>query len=98
MAPAPIFDNGLSLLCYAMDEDFGDIQTYINTRRPATYQDFISFVKPLITNRQREKLRKLINFQFHKNTRYKLPNKHLKSLEAVIKDRVLLLLENERDN
>ena len=51
IAPAPIFDNGLSLLCYAMDSDFNDINTYVSTRLPATYQDFIGFVKPLMTSR-----------------------------------------------
>lgn len=93
IAPAPIFDNGLSLLCYAMDSDFKDINKYIVTRRPATYQDFISFVKPLMTVRQKDKLRKLINFQFIKNTRYKLSNKRLKQLEKIIQDRVGLLLD-----
>lgn len=44
IAPAPIFDNGLSLLCYAMDSDFNDINTYVSTRLPATYQDFIGFI------------------------------------------------------
>ncbi len=93
IAPAPIFDNGLSLLCYAMDDDFKNINDYVSTRLPATYQDFISFVKPLMTIRQKDKLRKLINFKFDKNTRYKLSNKRLKQLEIVIQERVMLLLD-----
>lgn len=93
IAPAPIFDNGLSLLCYAMDDDFKDIHTYVSTRRPATYQDFISFVKLLMTNRQKNKLRKLINFKFDRNTRYKLSNKRLKELEKIIQERIMLLLD-----
>ena len=56
IAPAPIFDNGLSLLCYAMDSDFNDINTYVSTRLPATYQDFIGFVKPLTSSRKKDKL------------------------------------------
>lgn len=93
IAPAPIFDNGLSLLCYAMEGDFEDTNTYVSTRLPATYQDFILFVKPLMTMRQKDKLRKLINFEFDKNTRYKLSNKRLKRLEKIIQERVRLLLE-----
>lgn len=93
IAPAPIFDNGLSLLCYAMDSDFENISNYISTRQPATYQDFISFVKPLMTVRQKDKLRKLINFKFDKHTRYKLSNKRLKQLEKIIQERVILLLD-----
>ena len=93
IAPAPIFDNGLSLLCYAMDDDFKDMDSYVSTRLPATYQDFISFVKPLMTSRQKNKLRKLIDFQFDKKTRYKLSNKRLKQLEKQIQERVILLLD-----
>lgn len=93
IAPAPIFDNGLSLLCYAMDSDFKDINTYVSTRLPAAYQDFIGFVKPLMTSRQKDKLRKLINFKFDRNTRYKLSNKRLKQLEKIIQERVILLLD-----
>lgn len=93
IASAPIFDNGLSLLCYAMDDDFKDMDSYVSTRLPATYQDFISFVKPLMTSRQKNKLRKLIDFQFDKKTRYKLSNKRLKQLEKLIQERVILLLD-----
>jgi len=67
-----------------MDSDFNDINTYVSTRLPATYQDFIGFVKPLMTSRQKDKLRKLINFKFDRNTRYKLSNKRLKQLEKII--------------
>ena len=93
IAPAPIFDNGLSLLCYAMDSDFKEINNYVSTRLPATYQDFIGFVKPLMSNRQKDKLRKLINFKFDRKTRYKLLNKRLKQLEKILQERVMLLLD-----
>ena len=76
-----------------MDDDFKNINDYVSTRLPAAYQDFISFVKPLMTIRQKDKLRKLINFKFDKNTRYKLSNKRLKQLEIVIQERVMLLLD-----
>lgn len=50
IAPAPIFDNGYSLLCYARTAILR-YNTYVSTRLPATYQDFIGFVKPLMTSR-----------------------------------------------
>ncbi len=90
---APIFDNGLSLLCYAMDDDFKNIDQYIQTRLPAAYQDFIAFVKPRMTKRQKEKLRKLIGFKFESHYKYRLPRKRLKYLEEIIQKRVLELLE-----
>ncbi|WP_301082333.1 hypothetical protein [Thomasclavelia cocleata] len=93
IAPAPIFDNGLSLLCYAMDDDFKNINEYIKTRQPASYQDFISYVKPLMNNRQREKVRKLLDFHFQSSFKYKLNRKRLKQLEFIIQERSKALLE-----
>ena len=90
---APVYDNGLSLLYGAMKEDFKEINKYANTRRPALYMDFIQFVKPLITNRQKERIRKLVQFEFNKQHRkYKLPNWRLRKLEIVIQERARELL------
>ncbi|MEG0276900.1 MAG: XRE family transcriptional regulator [Coprobacillus sp.] len=90
---APIFDNGLSLLCYAMDDDIQNFQEYASTRKPVLYQDFIEYIKPMISNRQKEMIRKLLIFEFDKNTTYKLPNKRLKALEELIHLRAKQLLE-----
>lgn len=92
IAPAPIFDNGLSLLCYAMENDFDQESQYIKTRQPATYDQFIDFVKPLMTNRQKEKVRKILNFHFDKKSNYKLPNKRLKQLEKIVQEQAKQLL------
>ena len=92
-APAPIFDNGLSLLCYAMEDDLDNIGIYANTRKPATYQDFIDYVKPLMTKRQKDKVKKLLKFEFDKKSSvYKLPNRRLKKLELIIQERAKILL------
>lgn len=93
IAPAPIFDNGLSLLCYAMDDDFKNIQAYVKTRQPASYQDFIGYVKPLMTSRQKEKVRKLLDFHFESKSRHKLSNKRLKQLEKLIQKQAQELLD-----
>lgn len=73
-----------------MDSDFKDINTYVSTRLPATYQNFIGFVESLMSNRQ-NKLGKLINYKFDRKTKYKLSNKRLKQLEKLIQERVILL-------
>lgn len=93
VAMAPIFDNGLSLLCYGMKDDFENIENYAKTRKPATYQDFIEYVKPLITKRQRDKLRRLLEFEFDRKSTYKLPNDRLKKLEELIGSRAKELLK-----
>ena len=91
---APIFDNGLSLLNYAMDDDLADIDSYLKTRFPAynglTFEDI---VKAFISDRQRSQLRKLINFRFKKHPRYNLPAKRLQALEKMIQKRVRDFLE-----
>jgi len=93
IAPAPIFDNGLSLLCYAMENDFEEGSQYIETRHPAAYHDFIEFVKPLITHRQKEKVRKILDFHFEKKTKYKLSNKRLKQLEKIVQRQAKKILD-----
>jgi len=89
---APIFDNGLSLFNYAMDDDLHDMPTYSKTRLMATSQDFLAFAKEVITRTQKHKLRKLINFTFTKHARYNLPEFRLHSIEAFIQQRVHELL------
>lgn len=92
IAPAPIFDNGLSLLCYGMEDDFKHIEEYGATRIPVTYQNFMEYIRPLITKRQKDKVRKLLTFEFDKTSRYKLPNSRLKKLEKLIWDRATEIL------
>lgn len=93
VAPAPIFDNGLSLLCYAMEDDLADDSQYIKTRHIVAYHDFIEFVKPLMTYRQKEKVRKLLDFHFTNHRNCRLPKKRLKKLEKIIQKRVKRLLD-----
>lgn len=89
---APIFDNGLSLFNYAMNDDFQDIDAYANTRLMATSQDFLTFAREVITKEQKKKLRKLINFTFTRHSRYNLPSHRLKIIERFIQKRVHELL------
>ena len=90
---APIFDNGLSLFNYAMDDDLEDIDSYSQTRLMATSQDFLNFAKEIITEKQKKKLLKLINFKFKKHSTYNLPPQRLKIIEEFIQKRVQDLLQ-----
>lgn len=89
---APIFDNGLSLFNYAMDDELEDIEVYAKTRLMATSQDFLLFTKEIITPRQKERVRKLINFRFKRHSRYNLDKKRLKIIEKFIQIRVQEIL------
>ena len=83
----PIFDNGLSLFNYAMDEDLEDIETYSKTRISSYGIPFLDVIKEFITFKHKNKLNKLNNFKFEKHSSYNLPSKRLKHIELFINNR-----------
>ncbi len=89
---APVFDNGLSLFNFAMDDDLVDLKKYSQTRLPALGGSYEEIVKNFITERQRAKLRKMINFKFKLHPRYNLPKERLKAIERFLQQRVQELL------
>lgn len=74
-----------------MEDDFKNIDEYIKTGQPASYQDFIAYVKLLMNSRQKEKIRKLLDFHFYSESKYKLSKKRLKQLELLIQERASIL-------
>ena len=92
VAPAPIFDNGNSLLCYAMKSDFDDIDDYIAKRNNPYNMPFYDVAKMVMGPKQKEQLRKLINFKFTESDLCNLPTWRLKALEKIIQERVTVLL------
>ncbi len=94
---APIFDNGLSLFNYAMEEDLLEIDKYAQTRTPAFEGvSYDALVNEFLSDRQREQLRKLINFKFEKHPKYNLPVYRLKIIEAFVQTRVQKILDTKK--
>lgn len=93
VAFAPIFDNGLSLFNYAMDEDLENIEKYAATRVSSYGIPFLYVVKEFITDRQRDKLKSIRNFTFEKHKSYNLSAKRLKNIEKFINIRREEILE-----
>lgn len=96
IAPAPLFDHGNALFNFAGADswrDDADLQEYIDTLMPCVYDDFIETARSVMTSAQREKLRRLIGFQFKKHSRYNLPPKRLRLIERQIQKRVQVLLD-----
>lgn len=89
---APIFDNGLGLFPYAMDNDLENLSAYAKTRTSAFDVSFDAIAKEYISDRQRDQLRKILNFKFVSNKTYHLPAKRVKVLERFIKNRAVELL------
>jgi len=92
-APAPIFDNGNALFNYAMPDDYAALDKYAKTRSPAyNGTTFEGICQSLITARQVEKLRKILNFSFEWHPKENLPEQHLSSIEKHIRKRASQLI------
>ena len=94
LKPAPIFDNGLSLYCYVMDDDLSNITEQEKTLTPALYADFDAVALRVMGAKQKQGLRHLLTFKFNKHSHYNLANKRLKMLESAVQRKARYLLES----
>jgi hypothetical protein len=97
IAPAPIFDNGISLFSYAVADDIKNLSEYAATRTTPygiTYETVIAEVAGKV---QREQLRKLIGFKFKRHSSLNLPEERLTAIEKHLQTRAARLLEICRD-
>jgi len=93
--PAPIFDNGLSLFADALDDDLENIEQYAKIKSMKNAGDFVLFAQTIITKKAKQKVKKLLNFKFERNSKYSLPAKRLGKIETFIQIRVLEILNLE---
>lgn len=94
--PAPIFDNGNSLLNFAGSDALSSetaLIDYANTLTPVTYVSFYENAKLVLNHEYRVALHSMLDFRFTKHPRYNLPPKRLKYLEKVIQTRAQKLLD-----
>lgn len=92
---APLFDHGNSLFNFAWADDWDsdrNLETYIKTLQPSSYDDFIGTAGQVLTARHRAGLHKLLEFRFKKHPRYNLEVKRLKMIEKQIRKRAGVLL------
>jgi len=91
---APIFDNGLSLGCYVMENDDADTE-YHNVFRFFSDVANIELVKSFITPRQKELLRKLLSFKLKPLELNSPPEWRMKMMNQMIQKRVHALLTGD---
>lgn len=89
---APIFDNGVSLFNYAMQEEIDNLQAYAKTRSNPYDITYETICSEILGRKQREQLKRLIGFKFQKHSLYNLPDKRIKAIEKQINLRVSQLL------
>lgn len=92
ISPAPIFDNGLSLFNYAMDSDIKDLENYAKTRSNPYGVSYESICADVMGSKQKNQLRKLIDFKFKRHPCINLPEERLMAIEKHIQSRVRKLL------
>lgn len=91
---APLHDHNISLLCYAMESDFGNIYQYMSmlNKGPKLGGDFIALAKELMTPRMRIKLNNMYGFKFKKHTRHNLPEWRLEELSKIVNYQIRMIL------
>ena len=91
-APAPIFDNGLSLFCFAGKDDLKNLEAYAKTRSNPYGVSYENICAEVMGAKQKRQLRRMIGFQFKRHPAINLPEEHLAAVEKVLQQRVTQLL------
>lgn len=93
IAPAPLFDHGLSLFNYAMPDDIAKLDEYAKTRFPVYGNvTFESICTEVMGKTQAQQLRRLIGFHFHRHPSINWPEERLNAIEQHTQRRVRQLL------
>lgn len=92
ISPAPIFDNGFSLLYGAAKGNMADIPAYIKTIE-GKYLPFDLQAQLFIQPRHAAKLRKLLHFKFQKHPRYNVSDICLEKMSEMIQLRGKAILK-----
>ena len=77
IAPAPIFDNGLSLFNYAMPDDFKNLSAYAKTRSNPYRISYEDVCKEVMGAKQKAQLRRMVDFKFTRHPSLNLPEERL---------------------
>ena len=91
---APLYDHNISLLCYAMEDDFRDIYEFLrkNDKGPRLGGDFITVAKELMTPEMRKRLINMHGFTLKKHPKYNLPDWRIEQLNKLINKQIELIL------
>lgn len=92
MAPAPIFDNGRSLFCWASDAQCRDLERWERTCGNPYAIDWDVICAEVMGRRQKEELERLEGFRFARHPRIDLPEARLEALENYLHKRLQHLL------
>ena len=89
---APVFDNNMSLLPYAMEDDLNNLEVYLKDKRPKFGSNWIRSSKFCLTPRLRRILNNLYGFKFRKHPRFNLSDDRLELLNKIINNQIKEIL------
>lgn len=92
---APIFDNNQGLLPYAVDENFENLEQYLQTKGPRIGSDFNEIAYQMLTPEIKADLINLKGFQFTRG-KIDLPEERIKALEQLVNRQIDKILNNIR--
>jgi len=92
LRPAPIFDNGLSLLWSAMADDLENVEKFVASRLPRAYDDFIGTAQNYMTARHIAAVKNLKDFEFQRHPAYNLDEHRVQVLETLVRKQAAKLL------
>lgn len=91
LRPAPIFDNGFSLLAGASQNGLDNLEDYIGSIR-GKYLDFDLQARLFVTPRHTPALRSLLNFKFTKHPLYNVSDEAVDKLSQMVQIRAKQIL------
>ena len=89
---APLFDHNISLLPYAEEEEFANLDNYLSQKGPRLGNDFFKIARYCLTSETRNALTNLVGFRFKRHPKYNLPEWRLECLEALVNDNIKKIL------
>ena len=92
--PAPIFDNGFSMINILTQDELSDIPNAITNMQHSFFDfSFDEQLKLFVQPRHIPNLEKLQTFEFKKHKEFNLPDEWLESIQKAIQDRAKLAIE-----
>ena len=82
---APLFDHNISLLPYAEEEQFENIDNYLEQRGPRLADSWVRSAAMCLTSDTRKVLIDLLDFEFEKHPQYNLPDWRLDHLDKIVR-------------
>ena len=93
LRPAPIFDNGLSMMTTLSTEELKDDKRFLGFEKSAFEISFNNQLEYSTQPRHIPNLEKLQSFEFQKHKKFNIPDEWLESIQKAIQDRAKLAID-----